>query len=108
MKGLNKHFLERFSDLGRIESDILLFQNPSDCNLDDMSVELQLVLIDLQANDLLKENHREKKLVEFYCCLLDDEFSKLRKFASSIASVFETTYVCEQTFSKMKYVKSAH
>ena len=45
---LKKHFLKRFSDLDRIESDILLFQNPFDCNLDDVPVELQLELIDLQ------------------------------------------------------------
>jgi hypothetical protein len=49
---LKKHFLERFSDLDRTESDILLFQNLFDCNLDDVPVELQLELIDLQANDL--------------------------------------------------------
>ena len=106
IRDLKKHFLERFSDLDRTESDILLFQNPFNCNLDDVPVELQLELIDLQANDLLKEKHREGKLVEFYRCLPDPEFPKLKKFAAGMASVFGTTYVCEQTFSKMKYVKS--
>ena len=105
---MKKHFLERFSDLDRIESDILLFQNPFGCNLDDVPVELQLELIDLQANDLLKEKHREEKLVEFYRCLSDVEFPKLKKFADGMASVFGIIYVCEQTFSKMKYVKSTH
>ena len=66
IRNLKKHFLKRFSDLDRIESDILLFHNPFDCNLDDLPVELQLELIDLQANDLLKEKHRDIKLVEFY------------------------------------------
>ena len=65
IRDLKKHFLKRFSDLDRIESDNLLFQNPFDCNLDDVPVELQLELIDVQANDLLKEKHREGKLVEF-------------------------------------------
>ncbi|CAM1327244.1 Uncharacterised protein r2_g3626 [Pycnogonum litorale] len=74
----------------------------------NMPTELQLEIIDLQANTLLKEKHREGKLIEFYRCLPDDEFSKLKKFASGMASVFGTTYVCEQTFSKMKYVKSTH
>ena len=73
-----------------------------------MPLELQLELIDLQANGLLKEKHREGKLLEFYRCLSDDEFLKLKKFASGMASMFGTTYVCEQTFSKMKNVKSEH
>ncbi|XP_076057518.1 general transcription factor II-I repeat domain-containing protein 2-like [Oratosquilla oratoria] len=51
IRDLKEHFLKRFSDLDRIESDILLFQNPFDCNLDDVPVELQMELIDLQAND---------------------------------------------------------
>ena len=71
-----------------------------------MPSELPLELIDLQANGLLKEKHREEKLLEFYRCLPNDEFLKLKKFASGMASVFRTTYVCEQTFSKMKNVKS--
>ena len=73
-----------------------------------MPSELQLQLIDLQANGLLKEKHREGKLFEFYCCLPNHEFLKLKKFASGMASMFATTYVCEQTFSKMKSVKSKH
>ena len=63
---------------------------------------------DLQANGLLKEKHREGKLLEFYRCLPNDEFLKLKKFASGMASMFGTTYVWEQTFSKMKNVKAEH
>ena len=94
-----------FSDL---EDDILLFQNPFSCNPSDMPSELQLELIDLQANGLLKKKHREGKLLEFYRCLPNDGFLKLEKFASGMASMFGTTYVCEQTFSKMKNVKSEY
>ena len=108
IQDLHKHLSERLSDLDKIENDILLFENPIGCNLDSMPTELQLELIDLQANALLKEKHREGKRIELYRCLPDDEFSKLKKFASGMASVFVTTYVCEQTFSKMKYVKSIH
>ena len=73
-----------------------------------MPSELQLELIDLQANGLLKEKHREGKLLESYRCLPNDEFLKQKKFASGMGSMFGTTYVCEQTFSKMKNVKSEH
>ena len=51
-----------------------MFQNPFYCSADDVPVELQLELIDLQANDLLKERHREETLVEFYRYLPDVEF----------------------------------
>ena len=62
----------------------------------------------MQANGFLKEKHKEGKLLEFYRCLPNDEFLKLKKFASGMASMFGTTYVCEQIFSKMKNVKSEH
>ena len=103
---LKQNFSERFSDLDKIEDDVLLFQNPFSCNPSDMPSQLQLELIDLQANGLLKEKHRKGKLLEFYRCLPNDEFLKLRKFASGMASMFGTIYVCEQTFSKPKNVKS--
>ena len=105
---LKQNFSEKFSDLDKIEDDVLLFQTPFSCNPSNMPSELQLELTDLQANGLLKEKHREGKLLEFYRCLPNDEFLKLKKFAFGMASMFETTYVCEQTFSKMKNVKSKH
>ena len=73
-----------------------------------MSVELQLELIDIQAKEELKEKHKERQLVEFYCCLPDNVFPNLKKFASKMASMFDTTYVFGQASSKMKYVKSEH
>jgi len=38
----------------------------------------------------------------------DDEFSKVNKFAYDRTSICETTYIYGQTFSNMRYVKSAH
>ena len=65
-------FREIFSDPDGIESDILLFQKPFDCNIDNVPIELQLKLIDLQENDLFNEKHREWKRVEFFDA--DDQF----------------------------------
>lgn len=42
-----------------------------------------------------------ENITEFYRCLPIDEFSKMKKFASVMASAFGTIYVCEQTFPKM-------
>ena len=73
-----------------------------------MPIDLQLELIDLQASEILKEKHKEGQLVEFYRSLPDNVFPNLKKFAFKMASMYWTTYICEQTFSKMKYVKSEH
>ena len=105
---LNQNFSERFSDLDKIEGEVLLFQIPFSCNPSDMPSELQLDLINLQASGLLKEKHREGKLLELYRCLPNDKFLKLKKFASGLVSMLGTTYVYEQTFSKMENVKSEH
>ena len=70
-----------------------------------MPIDLQLELIDLQANEVLKEKHQEEQLVEFYRSLPDNVFPNLKKFPAKMASMYRTTYICEQTFSKMKYVK---
>ena len=88
--------------------DIRLFENPFGCNLENMPTELQLELIDPQANTLMKEKHTEGKPIGFFRCSPNDGFSKLRKFAAGMASVFGTIYICEQTFSSMKYVKSMY
>ena len=62
-------------------------------------------IIDLQVNDALKTTFKENSLLECYSCLLQ-EYSYLKKFAAGMFSVFGSTYICEQTFSKMKLVKS--
>ena len=51
---LKQNFSERFSDLDKIEDDVLLFQNPFRCNPSDMPSDLQLELIDLQANGIVE------------------------------------------------------
>jgi len=67
-----------------------------------------LELIDLLANDLSKEKHKEGTRFKFFCFLPDVEIPNLNKFAAGMASLFETTYVCEQASPKMTFVKSTH
>ena len=73
-----------------------------------MPIDLQLELIDLQSSKVLKEKHKEEQLVEFCRSLPDNVFPNLKKFTSKMASMYWTTYISEQTFSKMKYVTSEH
>ena len=63
-------------------------------------------IIDLQANDQIKDKYKEGNLVDFYKYLNAKEFPNLKQFACKFISMFGTTYMCEQTFSRMKYLKS--
>jgi hypothetical protein len=65
-------------------------------------------MIDLQCNDALKIFHRIETLVDFYKFLPDTQYPNLKKFAIEYISIFAKTYLCEQTFSKMKYIKSKY
>ena len=105
IQDLQHQFQERFSDLDSIADEIRLFQNPFDADVAICPDILQLELIELQANDLLKDKFKEG-LVAFYQFLPKEQFPNLQNFASGFLSLFGTTYMCEQTFSKMKLIKS--
>jgi hypothetical protein len=64
-------------------------------------------IIDIQSDDMLKEKFKEVSLLNCRC-LPENLYLKVRSFAHSFISVFGTTYICEKTFSKMKYVKSIY
>ena len=105
---LKEKFQKRFSDLDMNSKEIRLFQNPFDCNVAEISSQLQIEIIDLQANEQIKDKYKEGNLIDFYKYLDAKEFPNLKKFARKFISMFGTTYVCEQTFSRMKYLKSKY
>jgi hypothetical protein len=47
-----------------------------------------------------------KRLVDFYKFLPDNQIKKKLQLIIDYISVFATAYLCEQTFSKMKNIKS--
>lgn len=63
-------------------------------------------LINLQDSDMLKDKYQEAPVIEFYKCLLRDEYTQLKSYACGLISVFGSICLCEKTFSKLKYVKS--
>lgn len=65
-------------------------------------------MIDLQCIDALNIKHREITLVDFYKFLSDTQYLNLKKIPIDYISVFATTYLCKQTFSKLKYIKSKY
>ncbi|GLV40078.1 hypothetical protein CBL_02963 [Carabus blaptoides fortunei] len=63
---LEQDFQKRFSDLDMHSKEIRLFQNTFDCKVVDVSNQLQMEIIDLQANDQIKDKYKEGNLVDFY------------------------------------------
>ncbi|CAN7950447.1 unnamed protein product, partial [Ixodes pacificus] len=47
-------------------TEIQMFQNPFNCDVDALPSQFQLEFIDLQSNDILKENYKERNLTQFY------------------------------------------
>ena len=106
IKNLQKQFQERFSDLDSKAGEVRLFQNPFEADVDSYPDELQMEVIELQANDLFKNKFNRDGLVAFYRFLPKADFPNVKTLASRYLSIFGTTYLCERTFSRMKYMKN--
>ena len=57
---------------------------------------------------IFKLTFKYKEGNDFYKYLNAKEFPNLKQFACKFISMFGTTYMCEQTFSRMKYLKSKY
>jgi len=104
---LQHQFLERFANFHAKADELRLFQNPFDVDAAACPDSLQLEVIELQANHLLRDKFKEG-LVQFYQFLPKQNYQNLRHFAAGLLSMFGTTYLCEKTFSSMKYVKNSY
>lgn len=103
---LKTEFKDRFYDFHNNAKEFRLFQNPFEMNVDEVDQLIQLELIDLQSNDTFKDKHKEGNLIEFYSCLPEITYPNIKVLAREMIAIFGSTYVCEQTFSRMKLVKS--
>ena len=103
---INKEFISRFQDFRSQETNLRIFSSPFDFNVDQAPEELQMELIELQGNEDLKREMRDYSLLEFYKNLPKEAFPRIIDFARKKISLFGSTYICEQLFTKMKYAKS--
>ena len=86
--------------------ELNIFATPFNVEAADVPHLLQLEMIQLQNNSELKARYNNIPLLEFYKNYIrDDEFPTLKKHALKYASVFGTTYCCEQFFSKLTIAK---
>ena len=108
LNALHGEFERRFVDFRSIEDEMHLFSSPFACIVDNAPSDVQLELIDLQSDALLKEKYAAGSLLEFYSSLKKEKFPNLRRHAQKMFVLFGSTYICEQTFSLMKFNKSKH
>lgn len=89
------------------QQELNIFATPFNVEPADVPDNLQHEIIQLQSDDELKARYNNLSLLEFYRRYVSaDDFPILRRHALKYASVFGTTYCCEQFFSKLNLAKS--
>jgi hypothetical protein len=101
-----EEFQIRFTDFEIMNNDIALFHNPFIVVNEEQSAQLQLELCDLQADPILST--MKEKGMDLFKILPKETYPQLRDFGLRMSSVFGSTYLCEGTFSNMKFMKSRY
>ncbi|XP_059845272.1 general transcription factor II-I repeat domain-containing protein 2-like [Hypanus sabinus] len=108
LDALHREFCRRFSDFEKIDKSLQLVACPLSQDPKTAPEELQLELIDLQSDPVLKEKFNSLKLNDFYASLGKEVFPNLRRTAQKMLALFGSTYLCEQVFSVMNINKACH
>ncbi|XP_069498922.1 general transcription factor II-I repeat domain-containing protein 2-like [Ambystoma mexicanum] len=106
LEKLQKEFQFRFKELHLHEQGIQLFRNPFSIDIENVDTIYPMELAELQNCDSLKDAFKSSSLHSFYASLPSETYPHLRNHALKMATIFGSTYVCEQTFSRMKHLKS--
>ncbi|KAE8743450.1 hypothetical protein FOCC_FOCC010940 [Frankliniella occidentalis] len=106
---LKREFRKNFVEFHAMASDFEVFVTPFSASIASAPDNLQLNLIDLRSDRLLREKFNSVSLQEFYgTYITSHRFPHLHKFASKMIAMFGSTYICEQFFSLMNYVKNKY
>jgi len=71
-----------FHNLSDREKHLSLFQRPSTMNVEEIEdAELQLELLDLKSNEVMKDIYQEQSILQFYSRLEEDAYPVLLKNA---------------------------
>ena len=108
LQNLTNEFSTRFKDFGSHEHLFEIFSLPFHTDVTKTPADIQMELIDLQANTDLKAKYKDMNLGDFRTHIDQDKFPLLRKFVASKMALFGSTYISEQFFSKLGFMKSPH
>ncbi|XP_055265986.1 general transcription factor II-I repeat domain-containing protein 2 isoform X7 [Moschus berezovskii] len=104
---LKTEFQKRLSDFKLYESELTLFSSPFSMKIESVQEALQMEVIDLQCNTVLKTKYDKVGIPEFYKYLWGS-YPKYKTHCAKILSMFGSTYICEQLFSIMKLSKTEY
>ncbi|XP_055993685.1 general transcription factor II-I repeat domain-containing protein 2-like [Sorex fumeus] len=102
---LKAEFQRRLGDFQRYEAELSLFSAPFSATVERVQEALQMEVIDLQCNTVLKAKFEQVGIPEFYRHLCGS-YPRYRQHCANILSMFGSTYICEQLFSIMKLSKT--
>ena len=104
---LREEFENRFHDLKKNTSNFEIFSCPFSIKPNDVPENLQMELVDFQCESSLKDKFNSSSLLDFYKNYVSREkYPGICKHAMFMISLFGSTYLCEQVFSRTKYTKS--
>ena len=106
LNDLHSEFTRRFSDFRKLKNEFTTVSAPFSISANNAPSEVQLELIDLQADPRHAFNFRIDEITNFYSSLDEHSFYKLRSLAKKMLVFFGSTYICEQAFSTLKFNKS--
>jgi hypothetical protein len=89
-----------------MKNDIALFRNPFIAVNEEQPAQLQLEHCDLQVGPILST--MKEKGMDLLKILPKETYPQLRDFGLRMSCMFGITYLCESTFSNMKFIKSRY
>ena len=109
LQQLLNEFSACFKDFKSHKHLFEIFSSPLQTDIEKAPMDIQMELIDLQERTDLKAKYVEMDLGNFFWKYLDQEkFPSLRKFMASKMALSGSTYLCEQFFSEMGFMKSPY
>lgn len=74
---------------------------------DDTLPCYQMELVEMQNCDALKNAFRANSVIDLCASLPNFTFPNIKKNSLNMSTVFDSTYICEQTFSSLKLINTA-
>jgi hypothetical protein len=103
---MEEEFQTHFTDFKIMKNNIALFHNPFTVMNEEQPAQLQLELCDLQADTILST--MKDKGMDRFKILPNETYPQLRDFGLRMSSMFGSSYLCESTFSNMKFIKPCY
>ena len=107
LSDLIEEFENRFEDFVKNDQLFCIFATPFSVDIHLLPGKFQMECIELQCEIQLKDKFNHVSLLDFYKIYLPrDKYPTLHNHALFMTSLFGSTYICEQLFSRMKHTKS--